>query len=301
MKFRPMKPYKISEADLDKLSYPVVAQPKYDGIRCVIYRNRALSYSLKPIRNHHIRTTLESEFAGINWPLIDGELMLVDYNATFQQIQSAVNRYDGGPQFRYIIFDCAQTTSQTLLGASFLSRSYLFDSRVLPHTENATNIICYNKQDVLLHEQTVLAWGYEGIILRGIHAPYKFGRSTLREQALLALKRFEDAEAEIVGAYPLERNYNEAEANAHGLTERSSAQSGKFTVPLLGGFIVRGINGTFKDVIFNVGSGFTNKQRKDYWHMHLRGSIIKYKYQSIGAKDKPRMPIFLGFRSTLDM
>jgi DNA ligase-1 len=31
------------------------------------------------------------------------------------------------------------------------------------------------------------------------------------------------------------------------------------------------------------------------------GKIIKYKYQAIGSKDAPRIPIFLGFRDERDM
>ena len=56
-------------------------------------------------------------------------------------------------------------------------------------------------------------------------------------------------------------------------------------------------------VEFQVGSGFDAAQRKDFWSRRetLRGKIIKYKSFKIGVKDKPRHPIFLGFRDKADM
>jgi len=39
-------------------------------------------------------------------------------------------------------------------------------------------------------EEKFLKEGYEGIMARSPHAPYKVGRSTLKEQGLLKIKRF---------------------------------------------------------------------------------------------------------------
>lgn len=56
-------------------------------------------------------------------------------------------------------------------------------------------------------------------------------------------------------------------------------------------------------VNFSVGSGFTMAQRETYWRdaQALIGKIIKYKYFSIGVLNKPRHPIFLGFRDLIDI
>jgi DNA ligase-1 len=298
--FRPMKPCKITEKDLDNLTYPVIVQSKLDGFRCVLLEGKALSYSLKPIRNVYTRTKLE-EYFGKHYKVIDGELLLKKEN-TFQDIQSAFNSVEGEPKFEYYTFDCFQNGPTQ----SFMDRHALFfaDEDDNDYIKNTTNIWCYNKEDVLNHEKQVLDWGYEGIIIRKPFdpSPYKFGRSTLKEGYLLALKRFTDAEAEILGAYPLQRNLNVAEINEHGLTERSSAQANKYDDNLLGGLMVRGINGQFKGVEFNIGTGFTEKQRIDLWQNYTRyGKIVKYKYQSVGSKDKPRLPVFLGFRHEDDL
>jgi len=83
-RFVPTKPYKIVVDDLDNLKYPVIVQPKIDGIRCLIRDGRAISYTLKDIPNRYIRETIES----LKMPLdriVDGELTLLDPEATFQE------------------------------------------------------------------------------------------------------------------------------------------------------------------------------------------------------------------------
>ena len=56
-------------------------------------------------------------------------------------------------------------------------------------------------------------------------------------------------------------------------------------------------------VVFSIGSGFTESQRADMYANRdtLPGRLVKYKSFNIGVKEKPRFPIFLGFRSPLDL
>ena len=54
-------------------------------------------------------------------------------------------------------------------------------------------------------------------------------------------------------------------------------------------------------VEFEIGSGFTAEQRLDFWANKYIGEIVKYSYFEVGAKDKPRFPTYLGFRSKDDM
>jgi len=57
-------------------------------------------------------------------------------------------------------------------------------------------------------EAACLRDGFEGVMLRSPSGRYKFGRSTLKENLLLKLKRFEDAEAQIIGFEELSHNAN---------------------------------------------------------------------------------------------
>ena len=85
-----------------------------------------------------------------------------------------------------------------------------------------------------------------------------------------------------------------------GYSERSNHKDNKVVENLLGTLIVKDIK---TGIEFNVGSGFTEEQRIQLWDIKedLIGSVIKYKYFAIGVKDKPRFPIFLGFRDKGDM
>ena len=137
-------------------------------------------------------------------------------------------------------------------------------------------------------------------MLRSLDGLYKQNRSTLRERILLKVKRFHDAEAIIIGFEPLRRNENAALRDERGYTKRSTHQDNKVPDSLLGSLCVRDCE---TGVIFDVGSGFTEGQRQELWDKReqLFGKIIKYKSFSVGVKDKPRFPIFLGFRYSIDM
>jgi DNA ligase-1 len=67
---------------------------------------------------------------------------------------------------------------------------------------------------------------------------------------------------------------------------------------VLGAFTVRD-----GGVEFSVGTGFTYEDRTQFWRRRheLIGSIITYEYLPIGVKDKPRHPVFLGFRMQEDV
>jgi DNA ligase-1 len=56
-------------------------------------------------------------------------------------------------------------------------------------------------------------------------------------------------------------------------------------------------------VEFDLGTGFTSGQRRDLWvgRGKLKGKLVKYKFQPTGVKDKPRFPVFIGFRDARDL
>jgi DNA ligase 1 len=313
--FIPIKPVKLTENQFKNLKPPLYCQPKFDGWRIVILNGKALTYNLKPIPNLHIRSSLESIFKDVNYYLIDGEGLLMDEKATYQDIQSAYSTIEGKPDWRYVMFDCLPLVQDLCLDyfnrLEFLDNvKYRLGFPSLANKYNQIETIRYSQYycgvpfelEAAEHHITKIK-GMEGVILRDPSAPYKFGRSTLREGALMAFKRHIDCEARVIGRYPLEMNLNEQETDNHGHAKRSSKQNGKREIPTLGGLIVEGINGRFKGVRFNIGSGFNEKQRYDLYNCDIGyiPSIVKYKYFEVGSKDKPRQPVFLGFRSPEDL
>ena len=95
-------------------------------------------------------------------------------------------------------------------------------------------------------------------------------------------------------------NGNEALVNELGRTKRQTLKANMSGKGTLGALIVRDIT---TEVEFSIGSGFDANDRSSLWSQKdgLIGRIVKYKFFPIGIKDKPRHPIFLGFRDKMDM
>jgi DNA ligase-1 len=158
----------------------------------------------------------------------------------------------------------------------------------------------YSIKDVLDFEKTAVQQGYEGIMLRAPYAPYKFGRSTLKEGYLMKLKRFEDSEAEVLKVFPRMKNENKLERDERGYAKRSAHKEGKQALAEIGGYIIRDLK-TKK--VFSCGTGvFTQKEREEQWQNRrkLQGKILKYRFQAAGQKELPRFPRALGWRSRID-
>ena len=105
---------------------------------------------------------------------------------------------------------------------------------------------------------------------------------------------------EIIGFEELMHNANVAEVDERGYTKRSTAKDNLEGTNTLGSFLVRDIH---TGVAFSIGTGFTQEQRSDFWKykQHYLGCFVKYKFFPGGMKDKPRFPVFLGFRDQEDM
>lgn len=295
--FRPLLAATIeSDTDLDKLVYPIIASPKVDGIRVICHPELGpVTRSSKPVPNRSLREFLHRpEFAGF-----DGEVVCGPANApdVFNRTTSAVMTHDGDQEnLMYWVFDDLSDPNgydsrlYTMAERWYkLSSGWKIFVKMLPFKH------IYQPDKLLEAEKEWVEKGFEGIMLRTIQGRYKQGRSTLKEQILLKLKRFKDAEAVVIGFEPLYSNQNPQTRNLQGLAERSDHKAGHVEVQTLGSLRVRH-ESQFGE--FNVGSGFDASQRQFIWDSRdqLLGKTITFKYQEVGVVDKPRFPIFKGFR-----
>lgn len=113
----------------------------------------------------------------------------------------------------------------------------------------------------------VEGFGGEGLMLRAAHSMYEHCRS----KKLLKVKTFFDEEAKVIG---------------HEKGQGKNADK-------MGYLICETPDGRQ----FNVGGGFTDKQRLNPPKI---GSVITYKYFELSAALKPRFPIFIGIRNDID-
>ena len=290
VKFRPM--LAASCDDPDQLVYPLLASPKYDGIRCLIIDGVATSRSLKPIPNQSIQDVIgKPEFNGL-----DGELIV---GGSFQQSTSGIMSEDGEPDFTFFAFDLWDEPSAYAVRTAVMERTSRYEH---PRITLVIPVLVRNRAELDAYAAEQLALGYEGTMVRSPHGPYKQGRATFKEGFLTKLKAFADAEATVVGFEERMHNGNEATTNALGRTERSSHQANLVPMGTLGALVCSN-QAKWPGVTFNVGTGFDDATRAYIWANRDKaiGTTAKFKYQAIGTVDRPRIPVFEGFRSAEDM
>lgn len=279
--------------DETQIRYPCLVTPKIDGIRCVTVNGRARTRSFKLVRNDHVRETIES--IGIDG--LDGELVAgTDTEFNFQATTSAIMRSEGKPEFRYWVFD--HYTGDAQQYSWRYQRLALLDH---PCIVPVVPAMCTSPDQLLEFEAECLAKGFEGVMARSPSSPYKFGRSSLREQYLVKLKRFKDSEMRVTGFEERMHNTNEIVSDNFGYARRPGGAANHVPMDTLGGFIGEDVS-AFPGLTVKVGSGMDDALRREVWQNQEKylGKLVKYRYQPVGVKDKPRFPTFLGFRDVED-
>lgn len=289
MSFKPML---AEHVDLTKLTYPKYVSPKLDGVRAIVKDGIVYSRKLKPIPNEYVQEL----FGRDRYNGLDGELIVGSptHPKCFSNTTSGVMSKEGEPEVSFYIFDYIDQTRPFRYRFEDLLKFQQDDNIVIvPQSE------VVNEEELLLWENKYLTQGYEGLMLRDMDSPYKFGRSTVREQYLLKMKRYQDSEAIVLSMLPLLHNTNEATVNEIGKKHRSNHKAGMVEEDTLGTLVVRDIK-TQQE--FNIGTGFSDDERKYYWYHkeELLGKQIKYKYFGYGNVEKPRHPTFIGIRDEKD-
>lgn len=299
---RPLLAAKTTDADLKSLRYPILASPKIDGVRALVVCGKLKSRTMKDIPNLHTQALLgRDELDGL-----DGELCVGKPYAPnlMQSTMSGVMSIRGIPHVTYHVFDLwddPDVFQNRLSRACNRNMQYGLREDIASMIIPVQHATIQDFDQLLQYEQWALSLGYEGVMLRDPLGRYKQNRSTLKERILLKVKRFTTSEAVILGTEPLYRNLNEATSDERGYTKRSSESSGKVADELLGSLDVRCLETGAR---FNIGSGFTESQRRDFWRRRqdLKGQVVTYRHFEVtGVKDKPRFPIFVSFRDRRDM
>lgn len=268
----------------EDIRLPCLATPKLDGIRCLVVNGQALTRSFKLVQNAHIQQIVSQLPEGL-----DGELVAGDqHNWSFQETTSAVMSRAGTPTFRYWVFD---KYSELPYNQRCDDLCNIASPYVLPVLPKAIHTL----EELLEYEAACIHDGYEGVMTRTPDGPYKFGRSSMREQWLVKLKRYADSEAIILGFEEQLQNCNPIERNIFGYARRPGGRSTAQPKGTLGSLLVRDV---CSGVEFSIGSGMDDELRQEIWDKpgNFLGRIVTYRYQEAGIKDKPRFPRFVRFR-----
>lgn len=295
---RPMKG--VAVEDLQLIRLPCLAFPKIDGFRCVLGEHPMTS-RMSPFPNKHFHKTLSGLLP--SHVMLDGEVVVGKRRGkgVLQRTSSGLTSQEGEPEFTLWVFDYFHAE------APFDIRSTNAEQWVVNLDHANIRFLKYQYIDtykkLVAYLEKCLERGFEGIITRDPKGIYKQGKSTLREQWMLKVKPFEDAEGRVTGYYEEMENTNAAERLSTGKLKRSSAKAGKLAKGTLGGLILEDLK---SGVEVRVGGGFTKEQRIRLWLIKetLLGELVKYKKQTVGEKDKPRHPNFvefIDFRPAWDM
>ena len=304
---KPMLAGKFDQVKIEK-QLPVYGQPKLDGIRMIVKDGVGYSRSLKRIPNAYVQKCI-AEADGY-WDGFDGELMIGDPTDpdVYRRTNSGVMSHDGEPDFKFHVFDLWDQDMFTFeerydILAEWESEIGAIHTRI----EFVESKLLLDLEDIATYEAEHLEAGHEGIILRGPQTLYKFGRATATQGQLIKVKRFKDAEARIIGFEELMHNHNAPTISETGHQVRSSHKENKVGGNVLGKLVCAFYWDDDRDemepVEIRIGSGFDTSQRKEIWENQEKyiNRLVKFKYFPVGVKDKPRHPIFLGFRNSIDL
>lgn len=296
--FEPMLASPLKDGAMPK--FPCLLSTKLDGVRAVVFGGVVYSRKLKPFRNKYIQELYgQPEYEGFDGEITVGPPNAEDVMRRTQSMTSSFDKWDhdNPPVLRvFDIVDKSRGFKSRLAELRRLAKKWPPSLALVEQHE----VKC--EEELTALEEFWLSQGFEGAMARPADGPYKFGRSTVNEGFLLKVKRFEDAEAVVLSVEELQHNMNEATKNELGRIKRTSHKSGKVGGGTCGALHVRGINGVYTGVEFDIGSGFTDEVRREIWDgkRPVVGERVTYRYFPSGSKERPRFPVFVGFRYDLE-
>ena len=269
---------------------------KLDGVRVItiIRGDKVEMFSRNGKQFHnfgHIIEEIETVIKDhpVPYPLVlDGEVM----SANFQDLMKQVHRKDGKQStdavlhlFDTIPLGCFQK-GEWDKPQSF--RSAITKAWVEQHTSVLQHVQALDWEDVDLDTQegqerfvalnkAAVDGGYEGVMIKDIDAPYECKRT----HAWLKAKPFIEVTLEVVD-----------------VEEGTGRNEGR-----LGAIVCKGTDDG-KDIVVNVGSGFTDVHRDDYWNSRddLIGNLVEVRADAVTQNQDgtyslrfPRFKTFRGF------
>lgn len=267
------------------------AEPKLDGLRCIVvvehaliegrYRQIATAYSRngKPLWNlDRILNEIlgscseEAEF------VLDGEAYTQDWNLSMSIVKRSTQSHEQVDKLRYHVWDyltLREWQAKRSDVSNDIRRERLFSLLKNPHyCEIVRRVKVSNSEELQTAYHAFLEQGYEGAILKNPEGGYELGR---RSPHWLKIKPWFDADLSVIGCY---------------------AGEGKH-LGRIGGLVLEGdvdVDGRTVHVRTEVGTGFTDAERDEWqarWESNThRGRIVEIKYQEITVDGACRFPVY---------
>lgn len=233
------------------------ASEKYDGVRAYWDGQQFIS------RQGNIFHAPDWFTQGFPERPLDGELWLA--RNSFEQLLSAVSKDipvdDEWKQLSYRVFELPEAPGT--FSERITALKLLLDGVDSPYLKRVEQYRLNSHKTLMAKLDEVVDAGAEGLMLHHESALYTTGRS----DALLKVKRYEDAEARVI---------------------KHLRGKGKYT-GMMGALLLETPGG----VRFKIGSGFSDAEREN---PPVIGAVVTYKYFGKTKKGKPRFASFLRVR-----
>lgn len=318
MRFKPMLAVDATD-HLDNLKYPKSASFKLDGIRVLFHPDLGIvSRSLKPIQNKQIQEKFQymQSKAIQTGHIFDGEFYSDELS--FQEITSTImtqDFFDEKTLKKYrkeygeaahteimrlitqIEFHCFEVHSLRMPEVPFTNRLDMIQNiaDIHPATIPVKQYVVNSPEEVRYLFDFALKKGCEGLILRDFGSPYKYGRSTLKEEYMLKVKPFETFDARIIDVIQATTVSEHAniEINELGYSKTSRKKDDRILIDKAACFLVE-----YKGQKQKVSIALPDSEKIQIWAKKEQyiGKMIEYKGMIIGSKDLIRHPVFVRFR-----
>jgi DNA ligase-1 len=216
--------------------------------------------------------------------VLDGEIMSSSFQDLMKQVHrkdnveagdAILNLFDVLPleDFEKGVYDKDQTTRSSMVKFWVEQNQHLIPSVTYVANELVDLDTPEGKQRYKEINAKAIAGGYEGIMLKDPGAGYECKRSV----AWLKLKPFIEVSLTVVA------------------TEEGTGKN----IGRLGALVCEGVDDG-KDIRVNVGSGFSDQQRDDFWNCRVDGQIVEVRADAITQNQDGtyslRFPRFKSFR-----
>lgn len=277
------------EKRADQVTYPAFVQPKFDGHRCIAIvkdgKCTLWSRTRKQITSlPHVEREVE-KLTGGHDAVLDGELYNHEYHKDFEKITSLIRvkePAEGYHKVQYHVYDMPSLDkqySERLVAIKTLFDMY--DDQVnrgtIPPTSTLVRVETRQidgEDDAILAFDEFFGKGYEGVMVRTAKGKY-LSHPTTRSPDLLKIKRFDDAEFEIVD-----------------IAEGTGKMAGRAI------FVCKAGNGE----LFHAKMKGPLEKLSEYWlnKNDYVGAQVTVQFQGFTAANKvPRFPVALRIRTDL--
>jgi DNA ligase-1 len=311
-----MRPQLANDANLATLKYPLIVQPKIDGVRALNINGTLTGRSLDPFKGFGITEYWSRPY----FKGLDGEMTLGDNPASTDRLCSlttgAMGAFKGITEtsnLHWWVFDDL-TNPADPYSVRYARLKVRVANLEHPRVHLVPLHIANNREELDELIASFFDEGYEGAIIRNLDAPAKEGRPSKVKQELVRVKGWMDSEMLVTGFTEGQTNTNEAKTNTLGRTERSSAKDGMVPNGMVGSIHGTMIGDCFHPITgeklfadglpITIGTGtMTDAELLDYFKHpeKLVGRPVKFKHLAHGVKDLPRMGNYISHRLKEDM